>query len=907
MLSPNKCKYTTDLKVLIIVSLLSAIFILIAPFNETPLRILFALLLIFFTPGYAFIATIFPGSREISVIERFTLSVGFSIIIMVFDGFLISLTEWKFRPNSITISLILLTLVFILLAYLSRKRLPEDDQFSFSFQQFISDQESDSECTGPDNEENECQEELTGKRQFAARNRKKVSAVNKSMKEITASGPQRSDILSPQITKTLMIAMVLSIIVAGSMFAYAKATREKETFSTLYILGPDGKAEDYPTNFSTSDPIHVIAGVENYEHESANYTLNIDLDGTTIDTIQFTLDHGNKWEEELTISPTRSKQGRQKFELVLYRGEPTGTTYRSVHLWLDQVVSTETIETEKYDVIDFATIDNPSMEIDTGWEFSSTNESIATGYYMNGSGIYASQAYVINSSYEGITERQLTTHTIQQVIESDREADVLLSCYIKDTYTGGTSNKDEYQFKRVLFNGQLVWYDGVNGDEGWQHIQVPVSIKEGDNTLSFMLLQSALQSISPVEVMIDEVSFLPESALSPYIEEDNTVEFNLPESNVYPLPISSDEIFTVEWNGTDKGSGIFYYNIQYSTDGTTWNDWFKRTSITSAEFKGTPGVTYYFRSIATDNALNREIIDTVADTKTSVDISLPTVELDITPNPTSDVTYLTVEANKALLKVECTITPRNFGGAETIELTTSDNITWTSKYTIEVQDTYDIEVIATDHANNEAYTFGTLYTDETLEELLIEIEPEKVSDEATITITSSTALKDEPTVIVKDRYGYKLEVKYDSSDENEYVYTVTTDDDDLDYTIRDGTARVTVTAKTADSMTLYEEETFLIDRVDPTIESLTPDKGETIGSDTVSIRASYSDNRAGIDKTKVTLQINGVDVTDNSEVDYGSISYTATGLEDGEVEVRLVITDQAGNTQEENWSFYVST
>lgn len=907
MLNQNRCIYTTDLKVLIIASLLSIIFILIAPFNETPLRILFALVLIFFIPGYAFIATIFPGNREISIIERFTLSVGFSIAIMVFDGFLISLTEWKFRPNSIAISLILLTLIFLLLAYISRKRLPEEEQFSFSLRQLLDDQENASECTEPDNEENECHVELTGKKQFAARNRKKVSAVNKSLKEITASGPQRSEIVSPQITKTLMVAMVLSIIVAGSMFAYAKATREKETFSTLYILGPDGKAEDYPTNFSTSDPIHVIAGVENYERERANYTLNIDLDGTIIDTIQFTLNHGDEWEEELTIYPTRSKQGRQKFELVLYKGEPTGTSYRSVHLWLNQVISTETIETESYDVIDFTSIDNPSMELKEGWDFISTNESIATGHYLNGSGIYASQAYVINSTYEGITERQLTTHTLQQVIHSDKDADVLLSCYIKDTYPGGTTNSDEYQFKRVLFNGQLVWFDGINGDEGWQHIQVPVSIKEGENMLSFMLLQSALQSVSPVEVIIDEISFLPESALSPYIEEDNTVEFDLPESNVYPLPRSSDEIFTVEWNGTDQGSGIFYYNIQYSTDGNTWMDWFARTSMNAAEFKGKQGTTYYFRSIATDNAFNKEIPSIGADAVTTIDTSAPTVELDITPNPTSDVTYLTVEANKALLKVECTITPRNFGGAETIELTTSDNVTWTSKYTIEVQDTYDIEVIATDYSNNEAYTFGTLYTDETLEELTIDIDPEEVSDEATITIASSTALKSEPTVIVKDRYGRNLEVKYESSDENEYTFTVKTDDSSFDYIIYDGTARVTVTAKTTDSMTLYEEETFMIDRVDPTIESIVPSKGETVDSNTVSIRASYSDDRSQIDTTKVTLYVNSVDVTDYVEIDRNAISYTATGLEDGEVQVRLVVTDQAGNTQEENWSFYVST
>ncbi|WMW25444.1 DUF1616 domain-containing protein [Methanolobus sediminis] len=904
MFGKNKCRYTQDLKIIYLISLLSLVFILIPPFSETPLRIPFALILIFFVPGYAFISAMFPGNREISGMERFTLSIGFSIIIMVFDGFLISLTVWKFRPNSLTISLVLLTFIFGAVAHLARKRLPLEEQFYFSYRDFIHSLTAPETCNIDEEEEEICYDENMEDKKFAAKNRKKISSMQKPAKNMKKPALQISEKLHPKITKTLIIAMVLSIIVAGSMFAYAKATREKEAFTTLYILGPDGKAENYPENFSTSDPIHIIAGIENFEYAQENYTLEIILDGTTLNTMEITLDYKEKWEKELTIAPTELKQGRQKLQLVLFKDDTEGSSYRSVHLWVNQVISSEPVLTKENEVIDFTKIINPSMDTDDGWEFTTTNEIMATGYYMNGSGIYSSRAFIINASYEGMAD-QFTT-TLQQLIHSNESANVILSCYIKDTYTKGKADKEETRYKRIVFNNELIWTDGINGDEGWQHIQVPVTLKEGNNTLSIALLQGSLQTTYPVEMIIDEVTFMPESAFSPYVRADNTIEFELPVSKVSPLSKTSDTKFTVEWNGTDTGSGIYYYDIQYSINGTTWKNWLTKTTMTSAEFEGMEGVTYYFRSIAVDNALNKEMEKSTPDTSTTIDTSAPTIELDITPNPTSDVTYLTVEANKPLLSVKCIITPRNFGSVENVRLATTDNITWTSKYTIEVQDTYDIEIIAKDYSNNTAYTFGTLYTDETLEELNIDFEPEKTSDEVKITITCSTALKGEPTVVVKDRYGYKLEVNLESSDDNEYVYIATTDDEDFDYTIRDGIARVTVTAKTLDSLTLYEEGTFIIDRVDPTIKSFSPDDDETVETGSPSIQALYSDDRAGIDKTKVKLLVNGVDVTDVADVGYSSIYYVAQGLENGKVEVQLSVTDQAGNTKEEEWTFYVS-
>jgi uncharacterized membrane protein len=905
MLNSKKCLYTQDLLLMLVLSILSVAFILISPFNETPLRILFALLLIFFVPGYAFISVIFPGSREISRIERFTLSVGFSIVIMAFDGFIVSLTEWKFRPDSITISLSLLTIVFVVLAYFSRSRLPQDEQFSFSFGAFIRSLKE--EETAPEEqeetEENEQDIPQSGYKKFRAKTRTKVSAVRMATEKKT-SRPKKSipDKVPPAVIKALMITMVFSIIIAGALFAYAKATRDKETFSTLYILGPDGKAENYPATLSMAQPTSIIAGIENYEYDTVNYILQVKLDGTVLGQREISLQHKEKWEQKLEIKPAAYKQGKQKLEFALYKEEVTSSAYRSVHLWVTQVFDSQAVpEDTSPKEIDFITMENPSMDLDSGWEFTTTNASIATGSYADEYGIYSGRAYVINSSYQGLLPL-VNKHSISQEISSEREENVLLSVYLKDTYTKGTTGKDEFQFKQVLFNGAIVWTDSINGNEGWQHLQVPVTLKEGTNTLSFILWQSRNQLLEPVGMIIDEVSFQPVSEVSPYIREDNTIEFDLPVSKVAPLPKSlSTANFMVSWNGTDTGSGIAYYNIDYSTDGVEWQRWQSGTPETSAQFSGKSGTTYYFRSMAIDNAQNREPEHPVADTSTVLDVSRLELTLDITPNPTSESTNLIVESTRPLSEVVCTLNSQNFGVSDTLKLATKDGgITWTGKYTLEVKDNFNVEVTGIDYSNNTVYTFGTIYSDTSLEQLVIQIYPEKTSSDFEITITPSVALQDEPTLTVRDKNGKVMEVEYNELSGNEYTYTVTVDDD-----IADGVGRITAIAKTSNSESLYQEETFIIDRVEPTIQSNAPAGGETVSTDSPTIRASYSDDRAGIDKSSIILLVNGIDVTSSAEVGSSSILYTASGLENGQVEVYLSVTDQAGNTKEETWTFTV--
>ena len=117
----RKIIYNLDFFFVPVFVVLSILFILIPPYNETFLRIIIALPLLLFMPGYMFIGSIFPKRGELSAIERFTLSIGLSIAITVFDGFGLNYTRWGFRPNSITISLSIIILLLLLINFIQRR------------------------------------------------------------------------------------------------------------------------------------------------------------------------------------------------------------------------------------------------------------------------------------------------------------------------------------------------------------------------------------------------------------------------------------------------------------------------------------------------------------------------------------------------------------------------------------------------------------------------------------------------------------------------------------------------------------------------------------------------------------------------------------------------------------------
>jgi uncharacterized membrane protein len=69
-----------------------------------------------------------------------------------------------------------------------------------------------------------------------------------------------------KIDKILSVILIISIILAIFMVVYVIITpKEGEKFTEFYLLGPGGKAEDYPTNLNVGEDGEVIIGIVNHE------------------------------------------------------------------------------------------------------------------------------------------------------------------------------------------------------------------------------------------------------------------------------------------------------------------------------------------------------------------------------------------------------------------------------------------------------------------------------------------------------------------------------------------------------------------------------------------------------------------------------------------------------------------
>ncbi|VVB85553.1 Uncharacterised protein [uncultured archaeon] len=469
--SKKKRPPSLDLKLAFLLIASSILFILVPPFNQTFLRIILALPLLLFLPGYLFIHVMFPRKGELSAIERFTLSIGLSIAIFVFDGFALNYTKWGFRPNSIVLSLSIIMVLLLTIAYFQRLSLKETG-YSFSY-----------------------------------------SDISSFLGTLRSNKPESGSEYDPALEKTLIKTMVIAILLVSAMLIYAKVTREPEKFSALYILGSNGKAEDYPANIRIGEPASILVGVENYEYAHVNYTLRVQLGGVDLKEEDIALDHNDKWLNNVTFVPRITSSiafsNRSKLEFLLSKDNET---YRSVHLWVN-------ISMDSVKFAELPELENGDMESDLGWGFSGSSPDI-TGSYKNN--ISSSRVYEINFT----TKEEGSYGTIFQNLTTYGNARAILSFDMRDSEY---SNASDFVFKQVLLDDQMIWETGIGGKNStWEHVELPLMLS-GNNTLAFRVYSKYNNSLSAM-VWIDNIRLNPygapaknETIINPYRE---TYEFN---------------------------------------------------------------------------------------------------------------------------------------------------------------------------------------------------------------------------------------------------------------------------------------------------------------------------------------------------------------------------------------------
>jgi uncharacterized membrane protein len=124
----------------------------------------------------------------------------------------------------------------------------------------------------------------------------------------------------PKLDKALSISLVVVILIALGYLGYLIATpKPGEKFTEFYILGPEGKAENYPQQVILGTNVEVIIGVVNHEYQPAAYRVEITINGDKSKEVDIgTLAHEQKWEQKVSFV-AQTPGDRQKVEFWLYR------------------------------------------------------------------------------------------------------------------------------------------------------------------------------------------------------------------------------------------------------------------------------------------------------------------------------------------------------------------------------------------------------------------------------------------------------------------------------------------------------------------------------------------------------------------------------------------------------------
>jgi uncharacterized membrane protein len=224
-----------DLIAAVILALATLVFTL-TPLNYLPVRIPLGLVMVLFVPGYTLIAALFPKRGDLEGIERIALSFGLSIAVVPLMGLALNYTPWGIRLVPVVISVVTFTIAMAAAAYWRRMSLPLEERFSIQLSE-------------------------------------KWGSLKR---EILADDKGRLD-------KALTVILILTIIVSVAALIYVIVTpKQGEKFTEFYILGPGGKAYDYPTSVQADNKSTVIVGVVNHEYKLVNYTMQISLNNTPI-------------------------------------------------------------------------------------------------------------------------------------------------------------------------------------------------------------------------------------------------------------------------------------------------------------------------------------------------------------------------------------------------------------------------------------------------------------------------------------------------------------------------------------------------------------------------------------------------------------------------------------------------
>ncbi len=264
----------------IINGLTGLLILIIALFPQNVLRIVLGLPFVLFSPGYILITALFPRKENLSDIERIALSFGLSLAVVPLNGLVLNYLPWGINLTSILYSLSIFIILTSVAAWLRQRKLSEDEKFSV-----------------------------------------RISFGSWSGQNL--------------LGKVLSVVLVFTVIGLLGVIVYTIAVpRTSDQYTEFYVLNMEGKATNYTDELRPGETGYVILGVINHERQVVSYTIEIQIDGKTSDTVgPMTLEHEEKRESVVEFKPQKIG-ARQKVEFLLFRDE-SNEPYLRLHLWIN--------------------------------------------------------------------------------------------------------------------------------------------------------------------------------------------------------------------------------------------------------------------------------------------------------------------------------------------------------------------------------------------------------------------------------------------------------------------------------------------------------------------------------------------------------------------------------------------
>ncbi len=266
---------------LLIINICSAILILsIVVADIQALRIILGLPFLLYFPGYALIAALFPKKDSLGDFERVAFPLGLSIAITPLIGLILNYA-WEIDLLPIMVLLAIFTGAMSTIGWHRRRGIPVEEQFQIHINISLSKH----------------------------RNRNKLDKALSTIIVIAIA--------------TIVLAITYAILLP----------KQGEKFTEFYILGKNGIAEDYPSKTIKGMEETVLLGIINNERRSSTYKVELSIEGLLEKEVgPLTLEHGEKWEKEVTFSVNEACAFTELYEEINCSAESVTASCNTLHV-----------------------------------------------------------------------------------------------------------------------------------------------------------------------------------------------------------------------------------------------------------------------------------------------------------------------------------------------------------------------------------------------------------------------------------------------------------------------------------------------------------------------------------------------------------------------------------------------